>query len=124
MALWAGLEALCKLHQPQFLDTILPCISEPNPIPGCSQVFQGVVDGGVLQQDASQCALSSTQQECLPGVRGSVNVLHFHAVIAMDELSPRRDCALQGASISVSGIKNVSKQQIKTNYVCFPGLCL
>lgn len=49
MALWAGLEALCKLHQPQFLDTILPCISELNPIPGCSQVFQGVVDGGVLQ---------------------------------------------------------------------------
>jgi len=38
--------------------------------------------------------------------------------------SPRRDCALWGAKISVFVIKNVSKQQIKTNYVCFPGLCL
>lgn len=36
--------------------------------------------------------------------------------------SRRRDCALQGANVSV--IKNVSKQQMKANYVCFPGLCL
>lgn len=38
--------------------------------------------------------------------------------------SLRRACALQGAKISVFIIKNVSKQQIKSVDVCFPGLCL
>lgn len=75
--------------------------------------------GDVSRRDEAGC--SSTQKQNFPEGRRSVNIPECNE--SSEKLTKERLCSA-GCQHRRACYQNVSKQQIKPNYVCFPGLCL